>query len=357
MTIPTLPQALGLLLGLGLTVPLGVGPSDVTVAASGSGVCNTSARWTTPDQAQINIQSCPTSLGRGNGGNPHRGGLPEPDGTAPGVNRPQPREREEPVYCSEEQGSGRADCRVVLLEQCESQGFEVVSPVDTGEFSGYVCAPAEVAEEIEEQDDAVDIMALLPGAVEEAFVTLPISGGSVEFEPDLLGFGYKGRHTHIFAETETQTLNETLLGIPVEIRVHPQTFNWDYGDGSTRTTYDPGEPLPNNWQGDAVVKTNQETPTSHVYSETGRYPVSLTTTFVGEYRVGGGPWIVIPGSVDVQASPGEADIWRVAARNVSGSCRNTADWGCDGPVTLEPGDTPPKIFAHLYDENGNWLGW
>jgi len=276
-----------------------------------------------------------------------------------GVDWSTPVPKTEPTFCGTETGGVETGCRVVLIDECASRGLDVVSPVDTGEFSGYVCASLQIpeAEEIEEQDDAVDIMALLPGAVEEAFATLPISGGSVEFEPDLLGFGYKGRHTHIFAETETQTLNETLLGIPVEIRVHPQTFHWDYGDGSTRTTYDPGEPLPNDWQGDAVVKTNQETPTSHVYSETGRYPVSLTTTFVGEYRVGGGPWIVIPGSVDVQASPGEADIWRVAARNVSGSCRNTSDWGCDGPVTLEPGDTPPKIFAHLYDENGNWLGW
>lgn len=236
--------------------------------------------------------------------------------------------------------------------------MDVVSPVDTGEFSGFICAPPAEAVEVEdtEQEELVDIMALLPGAVEEAFVTLPIAGGSVEFEPDLLGFGYRNRHTHMFADVGTQTLNQTLLGIPVEIRVNPQSFLWNYGDGTSRVTYNPGEPMPDSWQGEAVVKTNQETPTSHVYSETGRFPVGLTTTFVGEYRVGGGPWIVIPGSVDVQASPGEADIWRVAARNVSGSCRNTVDWGCNGPVTLEPGDTPPKIFADQYDANGNWLG-
>ncbi|EXF25750.1 hypothetical protein BG28_09955 [Nesterenkonia sp. AN1] len=212
-------------------------------------------------------------------------------------------------------------------------------------------------EEVEnEEEEAVDMMALLPGAVEEAFVTLPIAGGSVEFEPDLLGFGYRNRHTHMFADVETQTLNQTLLGIPVEIRVNPQSFQWNYGDGASRATYEPGEPMPESWQGETVVKTNQETLTSHVYTETGRFPVSLATTFVGEYRVGGGPWIVIPGSVDVQASPGQADIWRVAARNVSGSCRNAVDWGCNGPVTLEPGDTPPKIFADQYDANGNWLG-
>lgn len=235
--------------------------------------------------------------------------------------------------------------------------MDAISPVDTGEFSGYICAPAAAPlVEGDEGDEAVDIMALLPGAVEEAFATLPIAGGSVEFEPDLLGFGYRGRHTHMFADVETQTLNETLLGIPVEIRVNPQSFLWNYGDGVRRLTYDPGQPLPDSWQGETVVKTNQETPTSHVYTETGRFPVSLTTTFVGQYRVGGGPWIVIPGSVNIQASPGEADIWRVAARNVSGSCRNTVDWGCNGPVTLEPGDTPPKIFADQYDANGNWLG-
>ncbi|MGJ9424942.1 hypothetical protein ACHABX_03740 [Nesterenkonia halotolerans] len=216
----------------------------------------------------------------------------------------------------------------------------------------------EIPEEVAaDEEEAIDIMALLPGAVEEAFATLPIAGGAVQFEPDLLGFGYKDRHTHMFAEVETQTLSETLLGIPVEIRVQPQTFNWNYGDGTSGVTYDPGEAMPDNWAGETVVKTNQETPTSHIYTDTGRFPVALTTTFVGEYRVGGGgPWIVIPGSVDVQASPGEADIWRVAARNVSGSCRDASHWGCNGPVTLEPGDTPPKIFADQYDANGNWLG-
>ncbi|WP_218624218.1 MULTISPECIES: hypothetical protein [unclassified Nesterenkonia] len=229
---------------------------------------------------------------------------------------------------------------------------------------GYACQYEPEIEEIEEaagpevpaQDDLGEILERLPGEVQRAFATLPIAGGSVEFEPDLLGFGYRNRHTHMFADVETQTLNQTLLGIPVEIRVNPPSFQWDYGDGASRVTYEPGQPMPESWQGETVVKTNQETLTSHVYTETGRFPVSLTTTFVGEYRVGGGPWIVIPGSVDVQASPGEADIWRVAARNVSGSCRNTVDWGCNGPVTLEPGDTPPKIFADQYDANGNWLG-
>ncbi|PRZ15585.1 hypothetical protein BCL67_10845 [Nesterenkonia sandarakina] len=268
------------------------------------------------------------------------------------------------IYCQGAAGNFEADCREQIVQYCDFDA-QATNLIDAGDGElGYGCQYEPEIEEIAEiedpeiaaQDDLADILELLPGEVQRAFTTLPIAGGSVEFEPDLLGFGYRNRHTHMFADVGTQTLNQTLLGIPVEIRVNPQSFLWNYGDGTSRVTYDPGEPMPDSWQGEAVVKTDQETPTSHVYSETGRFPVGLTTTFVGEYRVGGGPWIVIPGSVDVQASPGEADIWRVAARNVSGSCRNTVDWGCNGPVTLEPGDTPPKIFADQYDANGNWLG-
>ncbi|NLS09690.1 hypothetical protein HGQ17_06660 [Nesterenkonia sp. MY13] len=185
---------------------------------------------------------------------------------------------------------------------------------------------------------------------------MPIDPGEVSFEPELLGFGYINRHTNIFSTAETQVLTTELLGVEVEVRTIPTEHHFDYGDGTTRSSADPGGPV----SGEAII-TDAETPTSHVYQDTSRHPVQLNTTFIGEYRVPGGPapldsWTPITGTTTIPATPGEADIWRINHRQVSGECQDTTNWGCSGPVELEPGDQPPEIFADHYDDAGNYTG-
>ncbi|GAB3186509.1 hypothetical protein [Nesterenkonia suensis] len=189
------------------------------------------------------------------------------------------------------------------------------------------------------------------------FLELPFEPAEVAFEPDLLGFGYLNRHVNIFAEVETQVISEEMLGYDVDIRALPAQFHWDYGDGTTRTTSEPGAQLPEfDSAGFEVDKTDTETVTSHAYAETGRFPVTVDTVFLGEYRIDGGPWIAIPGSATRTSEPGEADIWRISARNVSGPCEDTEAWGCNGPVEVEEGDAPPAIFEDQYDDHGTWIG-
>lgn len=261
------------------------------------------------------------------------------------------------AYCANEVGAALEDCREVLSRLCYNQGQNVGSVEDDQGNAGLRCVTTGgIIGDDDEEDDVVDLLAQLPGAVEEEFSTLQIDGGSVSFEESLLGFGYLNRHTHMFADVEEQIVETELLGFDVEIRAIPESFQWDYGDGNQRTTYQSGEPLPEYWAGEPVDKTDAETPTSHVYTETGVFDVTLTTTFSGQYRVDGGEWVVIPGASDVASSPGEADIWRQSSRNVSGPCRSQEEWGCNGPVELDPGDRPPKIFQDQYDEHGNWIG-
>lgn len=222
----------------------------------------------------------------------------------------------------------------------------------------------EVEQALIEEPAAIDteaaweqVLTQIPGEVERAFSALPIDGGRVSFEPELLGFGYVNRHTNVFVENQAQTFTETLLGIEVEVRAIPTEYRFDYGDGTARTSYDPGgsgTELGTARETEALADT--ETPTSHVYEETGVYPVGVTTTFVGEYRLPGGAWTPISGSTDVPASPGEADIWRIDHRHVAEECSETGHWGCSGPVELEPGDQPPAVFADQYDEAGHYLG-
>lgn len=189
------------------------------------------------------------------------------------------------------------------------------------------------------------------------FLELPFEPAVVSFEQDLLGFGYLNRHVNVFADVDTQVISEQMLGYDVDIRALPAQFHWDYGDGTTRSTADPGAALPEyDSAGFEVSKIDTETATSHAYAETGRFPVTVETVFLGEYRIDGGAWIAIPGSATLVSEPGEADIWRTSTRNVSGPCEDTQSWGCSGPVELEEGDSPPEIFADQYDEHGNWLG-
>lgn len=211
-------------------------------------------------------------------------------------------------------------------------------------------------EEVPEGDDTQWelIIARIPGEVEQAFANLPINGGTVSFDEELMGFGYINQHTNVYADVESQTFAETLLGIEVEIRAIPLEYRFDYGDGTVATTSDPGGPTAQN--GSAETPLDVETPTSHIYQETGTYPVDVTTTFIGEYRLPDGGWTPISGSTTIPASPGEADIWRLSHKHVSSECRDTHHWGCSGPVELEPGDTPPKIFADQYDPNGRYIG-
>lgn len=194
------------------------------------------------------------------------------------------------------------------------------------------------------------ILIQIPGEVEQTFATLPIDGGQVSFEEELLGFGYVNRHTNVFVDTEPQTFTETLLGVQVEVRAIPVEHLFDYGDGTLRALHDSGGPASDLGDlGDNATLADIETPTSHVYQDTGVYPVEVTTTFIGEYRLPGGAWMPISGTTDVPASPGEADIWRIDHRHVSEECRQPDHWGCSGPVELKPGDQPPTIFADHYD--------
>uniref|UniRef100_UPI0003B58E09 hypothetical protein n=1 Tax=Nesterenkonia alba TaxID=515814 RepID=UPI0003B58E09 len=140
----------------------------------------------------------------------------------------------------------------------------------------------------------------------------------------------------------------------------PTTYHFDYGDGTTATTHTPGGDYSDHAASLPPGENPMDipTPTSHIYSQTGVYTVSLEVTFTGEYRINHGPWTPIPGVATVEATPGQADIWRRRHALVSGPCTNTTPeaFGCNGPVTLTEDDQPPRIWAHLYDEHNNYIG-
>lgn len=94
----------------------------------------------------------------------------------------------------------------------------------------------------------------------------------------------------LYAESETQTMDMTLLGTPVQVRAIPVSYHWDLGDGNTITTLDPGAPYPSEQ-------------VSATYTQEGWYDVTLTTTFSGQFSVAGGAWQDIEGTIEVASEP------------------------------------------------------
>ncbi len=97
--------------------------------------------------------------------------------------------------------------------------------------------------------------------------------------------------TNAYAAAERVVVPTEVLGQAVRVRATPVRYAWDYGDGATLgPTPDPGGPHPD--------LTN-----AHVYTAPGTYRVTLTTTYAGEFSVGGGPWLPIDGTAEVTSPP------------------------------------------------------
>lgn len=155
----------------------------------------------------------------------------------------------------------------------------------------------------------------------EDFQSQPIIAATVISEPN--NFGLLGGHNNFWADVEEQEFTFQTLGDDVRIRAWPVAYDWNYGDGTTRTTETAGNAVP---ESDWLLV---ETPTSHVYRATGDYNLVLTTRFNGDYSVNGGPWIPIAGQAAVQSDPHPVSIWRSDNRLVDGTCaEDPSAWGC-----------------------------
>ena len=90
----------------------------------------------------------------------------------------------------------------------------------------------------------------------------------------------------VWTSPDKQTFNITLLGTPVEIEATPVSFNWDWGDGQSFETTDPGTPYPNYT-------------VSHAYEVTGDgYVIRLRSSWSARWRIAGqAQWHQVNGTV------------------------------------------------------------
>ncbi|GAA2551807.1 hypothetical protein GCM10009861_09340 [Neomicrococcus aestuarii] len=152
------------------------------------------------------------------------------------------------------------------------------------------------------------------------FQRLPIPPSTINL--DTQGNTLRTAHTNIYATASVRNLNTTVLGQPVRVRAVPIEYIWNYGDGTTRRTYESGEAV----AGDPF---DIQTETSHQFEETGTFPINLTTVYTGQFSVNGGPWISINGVARVDSAPESMTVWKTKRSLVAEDCiANPGAIGC-----------------------------
>jgi hypothetical protein len=135
-------------------------------------------------------------------------------------------------------------------------------------------------------DDAPDVT---PGMVAAAFARIPLPASELDVQPPngrtLVNFD-----TNFFTTTQPFDTAVTLLGQRVDLHIVPSAFGWRFGDGESVTTDEPGSPYP-------------ELDVTHSYLRKGQVAPSVDTTYTATFRVNGGPWRDVPGSVTIPGAP------------------------------------------------------
>jgi len=96
--------------------------------------------------------------------------------------------------------------------------------------------------------------------------------------------------TNFYTDNGEFTRTVTLLGRRVELRIWPAQYGWRFGDGATRWTSSPGSAYP-----DLEI--------THRYLSAGRVAPSVDTTYAARFRVGGGAWRDVDGTVTIPGAP------------------------------------------------------
>ena len=96
--------------------------------------------------------------------------------------------------------------------------------------------------------------------------------------------------TNFFTDAGAFSRSVRLLGRRVDLRVWPSRFHWVFGDGADLASTSAGARYP-----DLEI--------THAYEASGSVSPSVETTYAARYRVDGGPWREVEGTVTVPGDP------------------------------------------------------
>ncbi|WP_309075701.1 PKD domain-containing protein [Paenarthrobacter sp.] len=169
-----------------------------------------------------------------------------------------------------------------------------------------------------------NVLANIAARILNDFRQLPVNPGSLEAQP--FPHTLKGGPTNFYATTGEQGFDVTILGQTVHLTATPANYTYTFGDGT------PLGPTPA--AGYSIPETewlNNETRTSHTYTDTGNYQASLTTNFTGTYSVNNGPPLPINGTLDITTPAKTIHVWKTEKALVADTCQeNPNSWGCPG---------------------------
>ncbi len=119
--------------------------------------------------------------------------------------------------------------------------------------------------------------------------------GIQRMEPN--GWVIVGLPANIYSSVGTQIVPGQLLGQSADVRFTPIWWRWSYGDGATATLPTKG----GTWAA-LGLREFDSTPTSHIYEQAGNYTIRLSIVYRAEYRIAGGPFTPITGTLTLPAN-------------------------------------------------------
>jgi hypothetical protein len=132
------------------------------------------------------------------------------------------------------------------------------------------------------------------GLVLQAFRRIPLPASKLQVQPPggetLVNF-----ETNFFTEQEPFTRTVRLLGQRVELKIWPSQFRWVFGDGNELASAEPGAPYP------ALEIT-------HDYARKGGVSPRVDTTYAAQFRVNGGAWRDVNGTVTIPGAPVQLQV-------------------------------------------------
>lgn len=136
--------------------------------------------------------------------------------------------------------------------------------------------------------------------IQEAFAEVPVPASSIVVEPPG-GETLVNLPTIFSTEAVSFVESLVLLGYAVDLRISPSSYSWVHGDGTTQTTDGPGRAWQRNVDmGDYVT---------HMYEQTkAGLRVRVDVTWAADFRVDGGPWQTVPGTVTITGPAEPLDV-------------------------------------------------
>lgn len=186
------------------------------------------------------------------------------------------------MTCSGSETGGTADASNLPPRDSDWDAVCVRTALEVGLDPASFC-------DLPPQDSEQSTDTVTPGLVAAAFRRIPLPEAPLVIQPPngrtLVNF-----ETNFYTEQGEFTRTVTLLGRQVELRIWPASFGWRFGDGESEESTSPGAAYP-----DLEI--------THKYLKTGRVSPSVDTTYAAQFRVDGGPWRDVTGTVTIPGSP------------------------------------------------------